>query len=39
LKDRGVDRRTGSKMAFRAIGWERWTEFTWLRIGTRGGLW
>jgi hypothetical protein len=28
----------GMKMVLRAIGWGVWSGFTWLRIGTVGGL-
>jgi hypothetical protein len=28
----------GIKMDLREIGWEVWSGFTWLRIGTVGGL-
>jgi hypothetical protein len=35
LKDHGVD---GVKMDLREIGWGVWSGFTWLRIGTVGGL-
>jgi hypothetical protein len=28
----------GNKMEFREIGWGVWSGFTWLRIGTVGGL-
>jgi hypothetical protein len=35
LEDQGVD---GIKMDFRETGWGVWDRFTWLRIGTVGGL-
>jgi hypothetical protein len=35
LKDLGVD---GIKMDLREFGWCVWIGFTWLRIGTVGGL-
>jgi hypothetical protein len=35
LKDQGVD---GIKMDLREIGWGVWSGFTWLRIGSVGGL-
>jgi hypothetical protein len=35
LKDQGVDE---IKMELREIGWGVWSGFTWLRIGTVGGL-
>jgi alpha-glucosidase (family GH31 glycosyl hydrolase) len=35
LEDQGVD---GIKMDLREIGWGVWSGFTWLRIGTAGGL-
>jgi hypothetical protein len=38
LKDKGVDGRMGSKLTLE-IGWGGvWSGFTWLRIGTVGGL-
>jgi hypothetical protein len=40
LKDQGVDERIGIKMDLRETGWGGgvWSGFTWLRIGTVGGL-
>jgi hypothetical protein len=35
LKDQGED---GIKRDLREIGWGVWSGFTWLRIGTVGGL-
>jgi hypothetical protein len=40
LEDRGIDGRMGLEWILREIGWGRlWSGFTWLRIGTGGGLW
>jgi hypothetical protein len=39
LKDQRVDGRMGSKLDRREIGWGGvWSGFSWLRIGTVGGL-
>jgi hypothetical protein len=39
LKDQGVDGRMGSKLTLgRLVGGGVWSGFTWLRIGTGGGL-
>jgi hypothetical protein len=38
LKDQGVDGRMGSKWTFREMGWGVWSGFSWLRIGTVGGI-
>jgi alpha-glucosidase (family GH31 glycosyl hydrolase) len=35
LEDQGVD---GIKMDLGKIGWGVWSRFTWLRIGTTGGV-
>jgi hypothetical protein len=38
LEDQGVDGRMGSKWALGRMAGEVWSGFTWLRIGTVGGL-
>jgi hypothetical protein len=39
LEDQGVDGRMGSKWTLRkSVGWGGGSGFTWLRIGTVGGL-
>jgi hypothetical protein len=38
LKDQGVDGRMGSKWTLERLFWGVWSGFTWLRIGTVGGL-
>jgi hypothetical protein len=38
LEDQGVDGRMGSKWIFRRLVGGVWSGFTWLRIGTVGGL-
>jgi hypothetical protein len=38
LKDQGVDGRTGSKWTLGRLVGGVWNGFTWLRIGTVGGL-
>jgi hypothetical protein len=40
LKDQGADGKTGSKWTLGRLagGGGVWSEFTWLRIGTVGGL-
>jgi hypothetical protein len=38
LKDQGVDGRMGSKWTFGRLVGAVWSGFTWLRIGTVGGL-
>jgi hypothetical protein len=38
LKDQGVDGRMGSKWTLRRLVGGVWSGFTWLRIGTIGGL-
>jgi hypothetical protein len=38
LEDQGVDGRMGSKWIFRRLVAGVWSGFTWLRIGTVGGL-
>jgi hypothetical protein len=38
LKDQGVDGMMGSKLDLGRLAGGVWSEFTWLRIGTVGGL-
>jgi hypothetical protein len=38
LEDQGVDGRMGSKWILRRLAGGVWDGFTWLRIGTVGGL-
>jgi hypothetical protein len=38
LKDQDVDKRMGSKWTLRRLAVGVWSGFTWLRIGTVGGL-
>jgi hypothetical protein len=38
LEDRGMDGRLGSKCILGRLGGRGWSVFTWLRIGTGGGL-
>jgi hypothetical protein len=38
LKDPGVDKRMGSKLTLGKLAGGVWNGFTWLRIGTVGGL-
>jgi hypothetical protein len=38
LEDQGVDGRVGSKWTLRRLVGGVWSGFTWLRIGTVGGL-
>jgi hypothetical protein len=38
LKDQGVDGRMGSKWTLRRLVGGVWSGFTWIRIGTVGGL-
>jgi hypothetical protein len=38
LEDQGVDRRMGSKWILRRLVGGVWSGYTWLRIGTVGGL-
>jgi hypothetical protein len=38
LKDQGVDGRMGSKLTLERLAGGVWSGFTWLRMGTVGGL-
>jgi hypothetical protein len=38
LEDEGVDGRVGSKWTLGRLAWGVWSGFSWLRIGTVGGL-
>jgi hypothetical protein len=38
LEDQGVDGRMGSKWTLGRLAVMLWSGFTWLRIGTAGGL-
>jgi hypothetical protein len=38
LEDQGIDRRMGSKWTLGRLVGGVWSGFTWLRIGTVGGL-
>jgi hypothetical protein len=38
LKDQGVNARMGSKWTLRRLVGRGWSGFSWLRIGTVGGL-
>jgi hypothetical protein len=37
-QDRDVDGRIGSEWILGGLAWGMWSGFTWLRIGTGGGL-